>query len=167
MRFLLGVALVVSLWPAGVTVAIGMNWNDDPRARTSSSGASEDPPAVQPSEPGEGAGEGAANDGRSALRPIVASVRRLNDDFQTAELAVGEPNQELGSEAEGLVEELRSWEASYGAAASENELTAVSLLTVLAQSMDRLASAPTEETLNTYREAIDDFNQFVESVSSG
>jgi hypothetical protein len=92
---------------------------------------------------------------------------RASPDFQSAELAAGEPQPALASEAEGLVGQLRSWRASYGALASEGELTAVSLLTQLARSMDRLASSLTEETFNAYNEAIDDFNQFVETAPSG
>jgi hypothetical protein len=168
-RFLLGVVLLVSLWPVGVAASIAANWNDEPQGRDSSNSALEDsaPATPAPETSSESPEEAITSVGRHELRPIVASVRRLNSDFQGAELAKDEPQPELASEAEGIAEELRSWRTSYGAIASESELTAVSLLTTLAQSMERLASSPTEVTFNAYNEAIDDFNQFVESAPSG
>jgi hypothetical protein len=168
-RFLLGIVLLISLWPVGVAASIAANWNDEPQGHASSNSASEDSaPITAPPEAGsESPEEAITSVGRDELRPIVASVRRLNSDFQNAELAKDEPQPELASEAEGIAQELQSWRASYGARASHNEVTAVSLLTTLAQAMERLASSPTEVTFNAYNEAIDDFNQFVESAPSG
>lgn len=168
MRFLLGIVLLVSLWPVGVAASIAANWNDEPQERSASSSTPSAPSDAPQSEVDSGSAEEAiASVGQKELRPIVASVRQLNGDFQGAELAAGEPQPALASEAEDLVGELRSWRSSYGVVASESELTAVSLLTELARSMDRLASSPTEETFNAYNEAIDDFNQFVETAPSG
>jgi hypothetical protein len=167
-RFLLGIVLLVSLWPVGVAASIAAHWNDEPQERSASSSTRSAPSDAPQSEVDSGSAEEAiASVGQKELRPIVASVRQLNGDFQGAELAAGEPQPTLASEAEDLVGELRSWRSSYGVVASESELTAVSLLTELARSMNLLASSPTEETFNAYNEAIDDFNQFVETAPSG
>lgn len=168
MRFLLGVVLLVSLWPVGVAASIAANWNDEPQGQSPSSSTPAAPSDAPQSEVDSGSAEEAiASVGQKELRPIVTSVRQLNGDFQGTELAPGEPQPALASKAEDLVGELRSWRSSYGVVASGSELTAVSLLTELARSMDRLASSPTEETFNAYNEAIDDFNQFVETAPSG
>ncbi len=155
MRFLLGTALLISLWPVGAAVAVGAHWNDEPERRASSGTSS------------GSAGEAIVSVARKELRPIVASVRHVNGEFQNSDIAEGTPQPEFATKAKSLVKKLKNWSAFYDLEVSHAERRTVNLLIALMQSMEDLASSPTEENFDAYNAAISEFDQFVRSAGSG
>jgi hypothetical protein len=161
-RFLLVVAMVVSLWPIGAVVAIGSS-NSNERQRHASDGGQ----AAEPETTGSASSESAVgsveqNLAQIELKPIVSSAHRLNDDFRSAELRAGEPQPDYASRAEAIEKELKKWRDFSGPEASVSDVEVSNSLIDLMQAMDQLATSPTEESLGGYNAAIARFNALIE-----
>lgn len=161
-RFLLIVAMVVSLWPAGAVVAIGSSSSDERQLH-----AGDEDQAAAPEATGSASSESAAgsveqNLAHIELKPIVSSVHRLNDDFRNAELRAGEPQPEYASRAESIEKELKEWRDYSGTEASPSDVEVSNALIGLTKAMEQLATSPTEESLGEYNAAIARFNALIE-----
>lgn len=159
-RFLLVVAMAVSLWPIGAVVAIGSSSSNE---RHVGDGGQ----ATAPKTTGSASSESAAgsieqNLAQGELKPIVSSAHRLNDDFRSAELRAGEPQPEYASRAQTIEKELKEWRSFSGTEASLSDVRVSNALIGLMQAMEQLATSPTEESLNGYNAAIARFNALIE-----
>jgi hypothetical protein len=161
-RFLLIVAMAVSLWPIGAVVAIGSSSSSERQRHTEVGGQ-----AASPETTGSSSSESAVetieqNLTQIELKPIVSSAHRLNDDFRSAELRAGEPQSEYASRAEAIEKELKEWKDFSGTEASPSDVRVSNALIGLMQAMEQLANSPSEESLNGYNAAIARFNALIE-----
>lgn len=159
-RFLLIIAMVVSLWPIGAVVAIGSSSNE--RQRHADDGGQGIPETTGSASSKSAVGSVEQNPAQIDLKPIVSSVHRLNDDFRSAELRAGEPQPEYASRAEIIEKELKEWKNFSGTEASLSDVRVSNALIGLMKAMEQLATSPTEESLGGYNAAIARFNAIIE-----
>lgn len=161
-RFLLVVAMVVSLWPIGAVVAIGSSSSSERQRHADVGGQAAVPETTDSSSSESAVGSIEQNLAQIELKPIVSSAHRLNDDFRSAELRAGEPQHEYASRAEAIEKELKEWRDFSGAEASLSDVRVSNALSGLMQAMEQLATSPTEESLEGYNAAIARFNALIE-----
>lgn len=161
-RFLLVVAMVVSLWPIGAVVAIGSSSSNEQQRHADDGGQVTVPETTGSVSSESAVGSVEQNLAQIELKPIVSSAHRLNDDFRSAELRAGEPQPEYASRAEAIEKELKEWKGFSGTEASPSDVRVSNALIGLMQAMEQLANSPSEESLDGYNAAIARFNALIE-----
>jgi hypothetical protein len=140
-RALLVAAMALSLWPAGLVLALSSNDEGPSVSHERSLLRHSKPSAARP-----------------ALEEIASQVHELNEDLADEELTRGEPRYDLTFRAQSIEEELVRWREESRGEATRGEQRVSRLLSNLMRAVVDLTEFPAQRTLRPYNRALRRFN---------
>jgi hypothetical protein len=157
MKALLGIAMLVSLWPVPAVALVfssgsadsGSNTREASRESTRDSGGNSppQPPKIQPRAVA-----------RDALVPTIRAGDRVVADFEKVQLVEGQPIPGIPQRADRVAAQLSSWERDLGPLATPYDRRAASTLRNLLVALSDLAASPNQSTLDAYNSALGPYN---------